>query len=56
MAEGSSGTSQNERHRYFEIARGSVIEIDAAIKIAFKIGYAREEENTSVGRFDNKNF
>jgi len=44
IAEGCSRKSQNERNRYFEIARGSVIEIDSAIGIAFKLEYVRLEE------------
>lgn len=39
IAEGASRKSEAERKRYFEIARGSVIEIDAAIGIAFKLEY-----------------
>lgn len=39
VAEGSSRKSVAERNRYYEIARGSVIEIDAAIEVAFEIGY-----------------
>jgi len=35
IAEGCSRKSPNERNRYFEIARGSVIEIDNAIGISF---------------------
>lgn len=41
IAEGCSRKSDKERIRYFEIARGSVIEVDAAVGIAFKIGYGR---------------
>ena len=37
IAEGSSRKSLAERNRYFEISRGSVIEIDSAIGIAFKL-------------------
>ena len=33
LAEGSSRKSISERKRYYEIARGSVIEIDAALDI-----------------------
>ncbi len=39
MAEGCSRTSAAERKRFFEISRGSVIEIDAAFDVAFSIGY-----------------
>ena len=34
IAEGSSRKSEKERKRYYEIARGSIIEIDAALDIA----------------------
>lgn len=34
IAEGFSRKSEAERKRYFEISRGSIIEIDAAMDIA----------------------
>jgi four helix bundle protein len=49
IAEGSSRKSANERNRYFEIARGSVIEIDSAIGIAFKLEYVKFDELKSLG-------
>jgi four helix bundle protein len=39
ISEGSSRTSSAERKRYFEIARGSVIEIDAAVDVALGLNY-----------------
>jgi len=45
VAEGSSRKSAFERKRYFEIARGSVIEIDAALDIAFDLGYLIQSES-----------
>jgi four helix bundle protein len=42
IAEGCSRKSVAERKRYFEIARGSVIEIDAALDIANDLGYLKE--------------
>ena len=39
VAEGSSRKSETERKRYYEIARGSIIEIDAALDIASDLGY-----------------
>ena len=39
IAEGSSRRSLAERKRYFEISRGSLIEIDAAFDIAEKLNY-----------------
>jgi four helix bundle protein len=39
FAEGSSRKSDAERKRYYEIATGSVIEIDAALDIANDLHY-----------------
>ncbi len=39
IAEGSSRRSLAERKRYFEISRGSLIEIDAALDIASNLNY-----------------
>lgn len=39
MAEGASRSTIPERKRFYEIARGSVIEIDAALDIANDLGY-----------------
>jgi four helix bundle protein len=48
VAEGSSRKSEIERKRYFEIARGSVIEIDAALDIAFDLGYLQTIETANL--------
>jgi len=39
IAEGASRKSHVERVRFNEIARGSIIEIAAALDIAFNLGY-----------------
>src|SRR6188474_3713900 len=39
IAEGASRKSEVERKRYYEIARGSLIEIDAAVDIAHGLNY-----------------
>jgi len=39
IAEGASRKSEIERKRYYEVARGSVIEIDAALDIASDLKY-----------------
>ena len=39
IAEGSSRKSQVERKRYYEISRGSIVEIDAALDIAQELNY-----------------
>lgn len=49
IAEGCSRKSKSERTRYFEIARGSVVEIDAAIEIAHKLNYVTLEKLQSLG-------
>jgi four helix bundle protein len=40
LSEGNSRKSQVERNRFYEMARGSVIEIDAALEIAYLLEYA----------------
>jgi four helix bundle protein len=39
IAEGSSRKSQIERKRFYEISRGSIVEIDAALDIAQELSY-----------------
>ncbi|WP_428400341.1 four helix bundle protein [Niabella insulamsoli] len=41
IAEGASRKSETERKRFFEIARGSVIEIDAALEAAEALDYLK---------------
>jgi four helix bundle protein len=49
IAEGASRKSATERKRYYEIARGSVIEIDAALDIAETLEYLQEIEIQNSG-------
>ena len=49
VAEGASRKSGNERRRYYEIARGSVIEIDAALDIAGDLGYISRADAAYLG-------
>ncbi len=49
ISEGCSRKSKAERSRYFEIARGSVIEIDAALEIAHQLEYASLEQLQITG-------
>ncbi|WP_262483881.1 four helix bundle protein [Chryseobacterium sp. JAH] len=39
ISEGCSGKSENDRKRYFEIARGSVIELDSYFDIIVESEY-----------------
>jgi four helix bundle protein len=44
IAEGCSRKSIAERKRYYEMSRGSLVEIDAAFDIAFDLGYCSRDE------------
>ena len=56
IAEGCSGKSKADRTRFYEIARGSVIEIDAAIGIAYKLSYVSLEQLQVLGENIIKTF
>lgn len=56
LAEGCSRKLVAEPNRYFEISRGSVIEIDAAIGIAFKLLYIKQEQLNKLGESIIKTF
>lgn len=56
ISEGCSRKSQTERNRYFEIARGSVIDIDSAIGISYKLGYLALAEMQVLGNAIVKTF
>lgn len=49
IAEGSSRKSEAERKRFYEIARGSLIEVDAALDVAADLGYTSSENLQSLG-------
>jgi four helix bundle protein len=49
IGEGSSRKSNAERKRFYEISRGSVIEIDAALDIAFQLKYCDMEALKLLG-------
>ena len=50
IAEGSSRRSEAERKRFYEIARGSVIEIDTAFDIATNLKYCGLESLELLGQ------
>ena len=56
LAEGSSRRSNGERKRYYEISRGSIIEIDAALDICFDLKYLTEEEMQQTGELMVRTF
>jgi len=56
IAEGCSRKSQAERRRYFEVARGSVIEVDTAIDIAIELNYSSFEQLRTLGNLIVRTF
>ncbi len=56
LAEGSSRKSEIERKRYYEISRGSIVEIDAVLETAVDVGFLKKEELNIVGEKLNKCF
>jgi four helix bundle protein len=51
IAEGCSRKSIAERKRFYEIARGSLVEVDAALDIAVELSYIQEERLQELGEF-----
>lgn len=49
IAEGCTRRSRAERKRYFEIARGSVVEVDTAFEIVHDLKYLTKMEMDPVG-------
>ena len=49
ISEGASRSSKIERIRFYEIARGSLIEVDTAIDIACKLNYLQSSELEELG-------
>jgi four helix bundle protein len=56
LAEGCSRKSEVERKRYFEISRGSIVEIDAIFDIASELEYASKEQLSNSGELLLKTF
>ena len=56
IAEGCSRKSLVERKRFYEIARGSVIEIDAALDIAIELKYTTKPKLEDLGKLMVRSF
>ena len=49
IAEGCSRKSNQERKRFFEISRGSIIEVDTALDVAVDLGYCTTTDIQLLG-------
>ena len=56
FAEGCTRKSPQERKRYFEVSRGSVVEIDAVLETAVDLGYFKMENLKVSGQLLNRCF
>jgi len=56
IAEGSSRKSAVERKRFYEISRGSLIEVDTIFDLAVALEYLKKDELTETGTLIVKTF
>jgi len=56
ISEGCTRKSVNERKRFYEIARGSVIEIETAFEIAVELEYTKKENLVDLGNLLVRSF
>ncbi len=56
IAEGFSRKSEVERKRFFEVSRGSLVELDAALDIASDLNYCSKEKLQELGLIMNRCF
>lgn len=56
IAEGASRKSEIERKRFYEVSRGSVIEIDAALEIANELNYLENIKLDNLGEYTIRTF
>lgn len=56
IAEGASRKSETERKRFYEIARGSIVEVDAAFDVANELTYLENIKLDNLGEYTIKTF
>lgn len=49
VAEGSSRNSKPDRKRFYEIARGSLIEVDTAIGVSYDLAFVTDAQISHLG-------
>jgi len=54
IAEGCSRKSVAERKRFFEISRGSIIEIDAILDLSAELNYSKKENLQQLGELTQR--
>jgi len=56
IAEGCSRKSITERKRFFEISRGSLVEIDAILDLCMELNYNNKEDLQNMGELMQRTF
>jgi len=56
LAERSTRKSPNEGRRFYEVARGPVVEIDAVLETAVDLNYFKNDQLNSIAKLPNKCF
>ena len=56
IAEGCSRKSLAERKRFFEISRGSLVEIDAIFDLSTELNYSKKESMLLLGELMQRTF
>jgi len=56
IAEGCSRKSVAERKRFFEISRGSIVEIDAVLDLSEELNYSKKNELENLGGLMQRTF
>jgi four helix bundle protein len=49
ISEGASRSSSRDEKRFYEISRGSLVELDAALEICVELGYFTKDQLQEVG-------
>jgi four helix bundle protein len=56
LAEGSSRISPKEKKRFYEIARGSIVEVDTQIEISLLLNYIKNEDILAFEKYSESVF